>query len=254
MPNRAEDAINGVLAAVNSGRISRKRIDESVTRVLAAKLRLGLMRKKTVVLEDIADVVDSPEATERAQTVADRAITLVKDEKGSLPLRYPESTCLVALSENRRGQQGQQLIEEVKKRAPSMTTFLLDASMSKTDLDQVAAKVETCSRIVLAAYVTVAAYRGNVALAGNYPDFVRGLIETNIPVTLAALGNPYLVLSFPHVSAYLATFSSTPTSEIALAKALLGEIPITGHLPVTLPGISQYGEGIQLAALPQKGF
>ena len=254
MPTHAEEAINGILAAVASGRISRRRIDESVARVLAAKVRLGLMKKRSVSLEAIADIVDSPEATERAQQVADRAVTLVKDDKDNLPLRYPESTCLIALSENRRGQQGQQLIEEVKKRAPAMTTTLLDAAMSKADLEQAAAKTATCSRIVVAAYVSVAAYRGNVALAGNYPAFVNSLIATNIPLTLASLGSPYLVSSFPNVSAYLATYSSTPTSELALVKALFGEIPISGHLPVTIPGIAPYGAGIELPALPSKGF
>ena len=44
------------------------------------------------------------------------------------------------------------------------------------------------------------------------------------PVTLASLGNPYLVRSFPNVSAYLTTYSPTPGSETSLAKALLGEI------------------------------
>jgi beta-N-acetylhexosaminidase len=65
-------------------------------------------------------------------------------------------------------------------------------------------------------------------------------------VLLAALGNPYLVRSFPNVAAYLTTYSPTPTSETALAKALFGEIAITGHLPVTIPGVAKYGDGIQV--------
>ena len=68
-----------------------------------------------------------------------------------------------------------------------------------------------------------------------------------MPVTLAALGNPYLLRSFPDVKAYLTTYSTTSTSETALAKALFGEIAIGGHLPVTIPGIAKYGDGIQLS-------
>ena len=63
-----------------------------------------------------------------------------------------------------------------------------------------AAKNENCSQIVVAAYVTVSAYRGNVALAGNYLDFVNTLIAGKAPVTLVSLGNPYLVRSFPNVA------------------------------------------------------
>ncbi len=248
MPSRAEDAINGVLAAVQSGRIRRQRIDESVARVLQAKVGLGLSRKRAVNLEGIAVAVDPPEAEEHAQQVTDRALTLVKDQKDALPLRNPDSICLIVLAENRRGQQGQKLIEEVKKRAPGMTTILVDPLTSKADLADISAKAAGFSQVVVAAYVTVSAYRGNVALAGNYPDFLNGLIAGKTPVTLVALGNPYLVRSFPNVSAYLTTYSPTLTAEVSLAKALFGEIPIGGRLPVTIPDIAKYGQGIQLPA------
>jgi beta-N-acetylhexosaminidase len=256
MPKKAEDAINGVMAAVQRGRISRKRLDESLAKVLAAKAKLGLYRKKVVDLDGIDEVVDSPEAEERAQQVADHAVTLVKDEKDALPLRHPETSCLIALTEGRRSTQGQRLMEEVKKRAPNMMTATVDPTMSKEDLDQVSQKTSGCGQIIAAAYVTVSAYRGNVALAGAFPDFLNGLIAGKTPVTLVALGNPYLVRSFPNVSAYVATYSPTPTSEAALAKALFGEIDITGRLPVTIPGIAKYGDGIQLPAThtPTKGL
>jgi beta-N-acetylhexosaminidase len=246
MPKRAEDAIRGVIAAVQSGRISRRRIDESVSRVLAAKARLGLRTRRLVNLEAIADVVDSPESEELAQSVADHAVTLVKDTQDALPIRHPESTCLVALTEGRRSQQGIKLIDEVKKRAPGITTTILDPGMSKSDLDQVSGKTASCGEIVAAAYVSVNAYRGNVALAGGYPDFLNTLLSGKVPVILAVLGNPYLVRSFPNVGVYLTTYSPTPTSETALAKALFGEIAITGRLPVTIPGVAKYGDGIQV--------
>jgi beta-N-acetylhexosaminidase len=255
MPKKAEDAINGVMAAVQRGRISRKRIDDSLAKVLAAKAKLGLNRKKVVDLDGIDEVVDSPEAEERAQLVADHAVTLVKDEKDALPLRHPETTCLIALTEGRRSTQGQRLMEEVKKRAPNMLTATVDPTMSKEDLEQVSQKTSGCSQIIAAAYVTVNAYRGNVAMAGAFPDFLNGLIAGKTPITLVALGNPYLVRSFPNVSAYVATYSPTPTSEAALAKALFGEIDITGRLPVTIPGVAKYGDGIQLPAThPTKGL
>ena len=248
MPKHPEEAIRAIVAAVQKGRISKRRLDDSVNRVLAAKLRLGLRAKKLVDLEAIADVVDSPEAADRAQEVADRAVTLVKDSRDSLPIRHPENICVVAMTEGRRSQQGIKLIDEIKKRAAAVSTTVVDSTMSKTDLDQVSEKMSSCSQIVAAAYVTVAAYRGNVALAGGYPDFLNGLIDGKAPVMLVSLGNPYLIRAFPKASAYLTTYSSTPTSETAVAKALFGEIAISGRLPVTIPGVAKYGDGIQVPA------
>jgi beta-N-acetylhexosaminidase len=77
---------------------------------------------------------------------------------------------------------------------------------------------------------------------------MNGLIAGKIPVMLVALGNPYLIRSFPQASAYLTTYSPIPTSETAVAKALFGEIAITGRLPVTIPDVAKYGDGIQVPA------
>src|SRR5579871_338595 len=252
MPKRAEDAINGVVGAVQSGRITKQRLDQSVAKVLTAKIQLGLLRKRIVDLDGIADQVDSPESEERAQQVSDHAVTLVNDRKDQLPLRNAESACLITLSENRHGQQGLRLIEEMKKRAPNMTATALDPGMSPADLDQVAQKSAGCGQIIVAAFVSVAAYRCNVALAGSFPDFLNGLLAGKVPVTLASLGNPYLARNFPNAAAYLTTYSPTPSSEASLAKVLFGEIPLTGRLPITIPGFAKLGDGIQLPAVDRK--
>jgi beta-N-acetylhexosaminidase len=42
----------------------------------------------------------------------------------------------------------------------------------------------------------------------------------------------------------MCTFSNATVSEVAAIKALFGEIPIRGHLPVTIPNVAQRGTGI----------
>jgi beta-N-acetylhexosaminidase len=103
-----------------------------------------------------------------------------------------------------------------------------------------------CASYVVAAYSAAAAYRGTVSLGGEFPHTIDELIASGKPVTLIALGNPYLLRDFPGVSAYLATFSTAPPAETAAVHALFGEIPIQGRLPVTIPGLAQSGEGVQL--------
>src|SRR5207249_2686174 len=93
MPPDPEGAIRAVVAAVKKGRLSVKRIDQSVARVLAAKQSVGLDRAKLVDVEAIADVINSPEAAARAQEIADRAVTLVKNEGGVVPLRNAANAC-----------------------------------------------------------------------------------------------------------------------------------------------------------------
>jgi beta-N-acetylhexosaminidase len=249
MPGDADQAIQAVVNAVLSGRISRKRLDQSVARVLAAKARLGLTRKRVVDVDEIGDVIENADAGERAQTVADRAVTLVRNDGNRVPLRDPARSCLFLLLESRYSQQGRQLLLEARKRAPQMTTRILEPSTPEAGLKDTLQTAAGCDVVSVAAWVTAGAYRGNVALPEPLAGFVNSLTEGPSPVILVSFGNPYLLRSFPKVAGYLAAFSTVPPSETSVAKALFGEIPIAGHLPVSIPGFAKIGDGIQSGSL-----
>jgi beta-N-acetylhexosaminidase len=248
IPPAPEETVNAVVAAVKSGRLSARRIDQSVARILAAKARVGLQRNRLVDLEAIGDVIDAPDGMALAQSHADAALTLVKNDGGLLPLKRPGVACYVVLAENRFGMQGRRFVEELRRRQPKASAALLDPALPETELDATAARLSQCETAVVAAFVSVAAYRGDVALAGGFPKLVESLIASGKPVALVAFGNPYLLRRFPRAAAYLAAFSTMPTSEVAAVKALLGEMAIHGKLPVSIPGLASVGDGIQLPA------
>jgi beta-N-acetylhexosaminidase len=248
MPPDPEAAINAVVAAVRSGRIKQKRLDESVMRILTAKAHVGLATKRVVDVDNIHDVVSSMESNAAAQQISDRSVTLVKNEGDLLPLKSPATTAFFVLQESRTGTEGQAFAAEMKKRTASALVIQLDPTMSDADLQAAVAHASTANSYVVAAFASVAAYRGNVALAGGFPQLIQNLIATKKPVSLLALGNPYLLRAFPDVATYLTTFSSVPDAEISAVKALYGEIAIPGKLPVTIPGLAKYGDGITLPA------
>jgi beta-N-acetylhexosaminidase len=241
MPPNPELAIRAVIGAIENRRLTRQRIDESVMRVLAAKVRVGIMKKKLVDLDEISDVLDSPEAAERAQQISDHAITLVRNEHEIVPLTAANQSCLVIVVERRLSQLGQRMISEFHKRAPDAHATIVDTSMPGPALSADVGDASHCSAMIVAAFATG-------ALSEDIPSFIQKLTEGTSPVVLVAMNNPYLLSSFSKVSAYLAAFSSTSPSEASAVKVLFGEIPITGHLPVTIPGFAQYGDGIQLPA------
>ncbi len=247
MPPNAEVAINAVVAAVMSGRIPRKQIDNSVARILAGKVRVGLHKQKLVDLENITDVLEAPDLAEQAQVAADRAITLVKNDRNSVPLANPDASCLFVLSESRYGQQGRKLVEEARARAKNMRTVLFDPQVAIDELDRTLSESMTgCEVNVIAAFGTTSAYKGTVSMSGNYPEIVKKLMDQPAPTVLVSLGNPYLLRGLPQAASYLASFSPVPTSETAVVKALFGEIAIGGKLPVSIPGIAKVGDGIAI--------
>ncbi len=246
MPLNPETVIHAVIAAVENGRLKKTRIEESVMRVLEAKVRVGVNKKKLVDLEEISDTFDSQEDSARAQQASDRAVTLVRNEHDVLPLAASAQSCLVVVTERRTSTSGTRMIDAYRKFAPKSQIAIVDASMNAAALAATVGDTSKCSTIVVAAFATVAAYRGGVGLGGELTPFVAKLTEGSTPVALLAMGNPYLLSAFPKTAAYLATFSSTPPSEMSAVKALFGEIPVSGKLPVTIPGFAKYGDGIQL--------
>jgi beta-N-acetylhexosaminidase len=242
MPGNVDQAIKGVQAAVRSGRLKQKRIDESVEKLLRAKVQLALNKKKLVDLEGVNDELDLEEDNSLAQKVADGALTLVRNEGGVVPLKDPAQSCWYVLTESRGGKQGTRLAEELARRAPNAKRWALDPLFTAAEVQEAVQAGESCQSFVVAAF---AGFRGNGTLPGIYTGLMDALGSSR-PVILVALGNPYLIRSFPKVPGYVATFSTVQPSEVAIVKALLGEIGIGGHLPVTIPGAAKYGAGIQL--------
>ena len=242
MPPDPERAIKAVVAAVESGRLKRQRIDESVIRVLAAKARVGILRKRLVDLDEISDALDSPEEADRVQQIADRAVTLVRNEHDLIPLAPGNAACLVTTTGSRLSQFGQRMSLEFRKRSPGARVIAADPSLSEAELSAAVGDTAQCSTVVVAAFGT-----GN-PMPGDLASFVQKLTEGSAPVIVIAIGSPYVLTNFPKASADLATFNTSLPSEISAIKALFGEIAITGHLPVTLPDLAAYGEGIQLAS------
>jgi beta-N-acetylhexosaminidase len=248
MPTDPEACINALVSAVLQGRISRQRIDASVSRLIAAKQRVGLFRRRSVDLDEIPNALEERRFDDLAQTVANHAFTLVKDEKHQFPMVAAEGSCLAVLSEDDFSTHGDAMVLELKRHGANLPLYVVHSGMPEDLLEAIAGQTSHCQRIYAAAFVTVSAGRGNVALDGGLSQFLKLIEHGPVPVALISLGNPYLLRDFPGVTAYAATFSPVSTSETATAKAILGEIPITGKMPVSIPGFAKVGDGLNVPA------
>lgn len=248
MPTDPDACIRALMQAVQRGRISKQRIDASAAKILNAKQRVGLLRTRFVNLDAITDGLDAQKLDLLAQGVADRALTLVKDDAHLFPMPAVERSCAVILQERPFGQRGEILLNELQRRKPGLVSYVVNGSVPEGVLAAIAEDTSKCKQIYLAAFVTVAAYRGDVALEGGLSSFVNTLVHGPVPVALIAFGNPYLLREFPNVPSYLATFSTAATSERAAAKGIAGEIRIGGRMPISIPGVANLGAGLDVPA------
>src|SRR5918998_1670259 len=70
-PPELKASLDALEEAVNKGRLTRERVDESVRRILRAKYRLGLAERRTVDPLAVRNLVERPEALASARRVAE---------------------------------------------------------------------------------------------------------------------------------------------------------------------------------------
>lgn len=240
MPLDVPAALDAIVAGVRSGRLTEARLDASVRRILEAKSRAGLAAGRLVALDAVAERVGVREHTQLAETVARRSITLARDRAGLVPLperarrvlsvTYAEPNALLAGRAFDAGLAGAGRHVESVRVGPE-TNF--------AEFERLRDRVRAADLVLVSAYIVPREYRGSVAGAGPFTTFVNGLAATGAPLVVLSFGSPYLLGSFPAVPVYLLAWGGSAVSQQAAARALLGLAPITGVLPVTLPGIDE---------------
>jgi beta-N-acetylhexosaminidase len=249
MPVDPETCIRAIEAAIASGRLTRARIDASVVRILEAKQRVGLFKRAPINLDKITDDLEAERFGQLAEHVAEKAFTLVKDDKHLFPMPSAEGSCLVIMGEGQFSQRGEILVRDLHRGAPDVKVYVVNASTPEGVLAAVATDTSHCRQIYVGAFVTVNASRGNVALENGLATLLRTMSKGTVPTGLVSFGNPYLLRDFPDVTAYAATFSTAVSSEQAVAKAMLGQMEISGKMPVSIPGFAKVGDGL---AVPRR--
>jgi beta-N-acetylhexosaminidase len=244
MPTDPRTAIDAMAEAVRSGRISRARLDASLRRMLEAKARLGLFRRRTVNLDSLPYTIGRRAHRDTALAVSARALVLVRDTTGMIDsLRAaPRPLAVVTYADGNSAPVGATLISELTRRGYQVSSFRLGAASGPASYDSAAAVVRASRMALFAPSVRVAAWRGAIGL----PEPLARLIETSSaerPSLLVSFGTPYLLSQVPGVSAYLLAWTSNPLTEEAVAAALSGAA-ITGRLPIELPSAYPLGWGI----------
>ncbi len=248
MPPSPEAAREGIVSAVLAGRLSEDRLNASVLRVLSAKEGLGLHRNREVPVEEVARRVGIREHEEVAQEVADRSMTLLKNEKNLLPLLGTRSARV--LSVTFRGptdlMAGRVVNAALRTRYPSLSTADVNRDTPADVYAGILRRARNSNLVVVSLFVTVVSSSGSVAIPDQTAQFIQALARENVPHVVISFGNPYLLAGFPNVQAYLLAWSGAEVSQRAAIRALFGEIEIQGRTPTRIPPLFEIGDGIHV--------
>ncbi len=249
MSNDTDAAVKAVLAAVKSGRIPEARIDESVKRILDVKKRLNVYEKGIPFVGKIAKIVGTRAHEDLDAEIARRAMTLVREAAGSLPLRKDAKLLsLVVADEPTLAGPSAALDRELKARVPGLKSIRLDTRSTPEEAKAAGEAARDADAILLSLFVRARSGQGKFVIPDSAKAAIPALLASGRPVVAVAFGSPYLLRDFPGLPTYLCAWGSQDVVQIAATRALFGEAAVEGHLPITIPGLAKRGDGIARAA------
>jgi beta-glucosidase-like glycosyl hydrolase len=253
-------AFAAIREAVKSGRIPEAQVNASVERLLRAKARAGLHRTKAVNLDTIAAVVGTRANQAVADQVSQRSVTLIKDDRSQVPLRIPREAAVLYLSVLdypagwRIAAPSRTFIPELRARWPNVTSIELSDRTTPSEIELVRATAGRYDAVIAAVFVRASSGSGRLDLAPALQrllqDLGRQSAASNRPFVTTLFGNPYVATFLPELPAILLTYDFYDRAEASAVRAIAGEAPIGGKLPIALPGLFPEGHGLERPAGP----
>lgn len=250
-PPSVEKAFNAIKASVQSGEIAEKRIDESVLRILRAKERLGLDKNRFADINKLDRALGSREHQQTARQIIESAITLVRDNRGALPLKLEakQKVLFISVVDNsegwRDGVPGRAFLAGLAKRHSATTNVYVSDRTSPAEFDLIRKLAAFSDAIIVNGFIRVSSFKGSIDMAEGEINLLKHLSSLDKPFVFVLYGSPYLISFVPELPSYILAYEYYPAAEEAALKAVLGEIEFRGKLPVELPGFYSTGHSVR---------
>ena len=216
-PAKQIEALDALLSAVKSGRISQARLDQSVKRILKSKE--AAFDRRFVDVEAVERTVGREVHKQLTQTIASRAITVVRNRNNLLPLKLDSETAVLILNESST------LFKSFKAHHPNTVEVTIPEKPQVADILPQLSRQVGGTDVVIAGII-------NVEQAALVQQISLG---TTTPVIAIALGSPYTLQGCPAVSASLAAYDLHDASVSAAVEVIIGAREAQGKLPIQLP-------------------
>lgn len=251
-PADPDAVLRGVREAVMKRRLKEERINQSARKVLAAKYDLGLVKQRITPIEAIDMNVAGNQSMELAREIAEHAITLVRNDDKLVPLNSLKSNARIFNLAITNGDDRLWIANAFSSAIANLSgrqveTVVLDDRSTDAEVQKALEQAKGADLVIASLYGRVRTGQArSVGLPEPGAKALSALISSRLPLVGISFGNPYLLQSFPELRTYLVAYGDMPSLQQAAARALLGEIDITGKLPISLPGLYPRGTGIQV--------
>lgn len=230
-----------LMKAVKSGDVPRERLEEAVKRILILKGRQPSRGLDSLPAAEGGD--DRPydpveSGREAAKRLAEASVCLLRNEDDAIPFGEGQSVLIVTVPDRPDPFAAEAFIRTVS-RCSRVTVQHLLPGWRRSDWERVQEMARDFAGVIWAPVGKPAAWRtsARTGLGGEALPGGRAVA--------LALGSPVLLEGAPLTAAAMCTFSDAEVSQKAAARAIFGEIPVRGKLPIDCAA-GRRGDGLQL--------
>jgi beta-N-acetylhexosaminidase len=225
-------AYESLLQGAQNGELSQENLRASIDRIMQLKGWLT----ENATSPDLS-VIQCAEHMAIANEIAEKSITLVRDEKKYLPIRLEAEKRIAVIipvpkdltPADTSSYIQPKLAESIRAYHAQTDEFKMPYAPSEQDTSKVLEQVREYDVLIMG---TINAYAEE-----KQAEFVRQLLQMGKPVIIIAMRLPYDLAVFPQSSTYVCTYGILEPSMRAVAKAVFGHSEMTGRLPVSIPGL-----------------
>lgn len=231
---RQMGSIAAAREALKRGELTREMVERAAERVLRMKAA-ALQWDDRPLAEARTEIASEAHLRLRDEAYV-RAITVVRNEAGVLPLRLDAGERVLVLGllpervtlavENLYSHDA--LVESIRQHHANTDGITVPSRASEGELAAMWAAIDAADVVVVATM--------NANLDERQAERMRALVATGRRVAGIAVGAPYDLLAFPALRTYLATYEFTLPALRTAGQALFGAVEAAGRLPVTLLG------------------
>jgi beta-N-acetylhexosaminidase len=239
--------------------LCRRRKSTLLSTGAARESLAGLYLPRAIDLDAVPANIGGRAHEASAAEAFSRSITLVRDSKNDVPLRVPRDGAILYLSvlDYPSGWQiaapSRTFIPELKKLWPNVTSIEVSDRTPLSELDLVRAIAPRYGAVVASVFVRSTSGSGRLDLGADLVRLLRDLARvterSGLPFITTFFGNPYTASFVPELPSTLLTYDFYDQSERAAVRAIAGEAPIGGPLPITLSPQFKAGHGLDRSAI-----
>jgi len=228
--------------AIKNKKLSIKRLDHSVRKILKAKYWAGLHNYKPVVLENLHEDLNSKTDVLLHRELVKKSITVVKNEKEIMPIRNLEKQKIA-------------YVKFGEATSASFVTMLKNYAkidvVSGVNSSDFLSKLKKYNLVILGYHTSNAHPWKGFKFTKNDIATIQQIAKEK-KVILTIFSSPYSLLdfkSFKNIEGLVVSYQNSEIAQEIAAQQLFGAIKANGKLPVTISTEFKEGFGLTTSTL-----